>query len=92
MIAIPNLRQWVRRLHRPAWLGTLRRTTPLSASWGYDRGTPVERYYIENFLDEHRQDICGRMLEIRGRPAGHYLCMSSRCRTHIIRPLLPSRQ
>src|SRR5258708_2013151 len=58
-------RRRVRRLARPAWLGTLRRVTPLSDSWGFDRGTPVDRYYIEQFLEQHRQDIRGRVLEIR---------------------------
>jgi SAM-dependent methyltransferase len=58
-------RQRFQRLARPAWFGTLRRTTPLSTSWGYDRGTPVDRYYIERFLFEHRADIRGRVVEIR---------------------------
>jgi SAM-dependent methyltransferase len=53
------------RFTRPAWLGTLRRTTPLSDGWGFDRGTPVDRYYIEHFLEEHQQDIHGRVLEIQ---------------------------
>src|SRR5690606_28448862 len=57
--------QRLRRLVRPAWLGTLRRTTPLSDRFGSDRGTPVDRYYIENFLEEHRQDIRGRVLEVK---------------------------
>src|SRR5450755_3790753 len=57
--------QLYRRLSRPAWLGTLRRTTPLSDEHGFDRGTPVDRYYIEGFLEEHRQDIRGRVLEVR---------------------------
>jgi SAM-dependent methyltransferase len=58
-------RQIIRRLVRPAWVGTLRRTTPLSDRWGIDRGLPVDRYYIERFLDQHRQDIRGRVLEIK---------------------------
>jgi SAM-dependent methyltransferase len=37
----------------------------LSDSWGYDRGTPIDRYYIERFLERHRRDICGRVLEIK---------------------------
>ena len=57
--------QSLRRLSRPAWLGTLRRTTPLSNGWGYDRGTPVDRYYIEGFLRAHRRDIRGRVVEIK---------------------------
>jgi hypothetical protein len=59
------LRQRFRRLRRPAWLGTLRRLTPLSNEWGFDRGTPVDRYYIERFLADHAADIRGRVLEIR---------------------------
>jgi SAM-dependent methyltransferase len=54
-----------RRLRRPPWLGVLRRTTPLSEAWGADRGTPVDRYYIERFLEVHGADIRGRMLEVR---------------------------
>jgi SAM-dependent methyltransferase len=57
-------RQVAARLRRPALLGTLRRTTPLSRYWGFDRGTPVDRYYIERFLWEHRSDIKGRVLEV----------------------------
>lgn len=60
-----NLQQRLRRFSRPAWLGTLRRTAPLSDAWGYDRGTPVDRYYVERFLEEHRGDIRGRVLEVK---------------------------
>jgi SAM-dependent methyltransferase len=60
-------RKRLRRLARPAWLGTLRRTTPLSDRWGSDRGTPIDRYYIERFLAEHRADIRGVVLEVKDR-------------------------
>jgi hypothetical protein len=59
-----GIRRWLRRRYPPAWLGTLRRTKPLSSGWGFDRGRPVDRYYIDRFLDSHRQDIHGRVLEI----------------------------
>ena len=53
----------VRRLRRtPFWL--LRRTTPLSRNWGWDRGTTIARYYIEQFLEENRSAIRGRVLEV----------------------------
>lgn len=58
-------KQYLRRLTHPARLGTIRRTTPLSNNWGYDRGTAVDRYYIERFLDKHHLDIRGRVLEVR---------------------------
>lgn len=44
--------------------GNLRRTTPLSRFWGQDRGRPVDRYYIESFLEKHRADVRGRVLEV----------------------------
>lgn len=44
--------------------GDLRRLTPISRHFGYDRGAPVDRYYIENFLRQHAADIRGRVLEI----------------------------
>lgn len=55
---------WRRRLRHPVWLGTARRLTPFSETWGFDRGTPVDRYYIERFLSEHRSDVRGRVLEV----------------------------
>ncbi len=59
-----RLRQRLHRLRRPAWLGTIRRITPLSDEWGFERGTPVDRYYIEQFLDQESHRIRGRVLEV----------------------------
>jgi SAM-dependent methyltransferase len=42
----------------------LRRTKPISRRWGFDRGLPVDRFYIENFLARHVNEIQGRVLEI----------------------------
>ncbi|GAB3010645.1 class I SAM-dependent methyltransferase [Spirosoma pulveris] len=44
--------------------GDLNRTTPFSTEFGYDRGGPVDRYYIEKFLQEQAGSIKGRVLEI----------------------------
>jgi GT2 family glycosyltransferase/SAM-dependent methyltransferase len=44
--------------------GDLNSLTPLSRMFGYDRGTPVDRHYIETFLDQNRSRIEGRVLEI----------------------------
>jgi hypothetical protein len=44
--------------------GDLRRLTPISRSFGYDRGQPIDRYYIANFLGRHSGDIRGHVLEI----------------------------
>ncbi|NES18031.1 MAG: glycosyltransferase [Symploca sp. SIO3E6] len=44
--------------------GSLRRLTPISRIFGFDRGQPVDRYYMEKFLASHAEDIRGRVLEI----------------------------
>jgi SAM-dependent methyltransferase len=44
--------------------GSLRRVTPISRQFGYDRGLPIDRYYIENFLAKNAADVKGRVLEI----------------------------
>lgn len=45
-------------------MGGLRRVTPVSRVFGLDRGTAIDRHYIETFLAAHASDICGRVLEI----------------------------
>ena len=44
--------------------GDLKRLTPFSSRFGFDRGGPVDRYYIENFLQKNSSLIKGRVLEI----------------------------
>jgi SAM-dependent methyltransferase len=68
--AAPDPLRWRKRLQRvrrPAWLRTIRGTTPLSDHYGRDRGTPVDRYYIEQFLAAERAAIRGRVLEVLNR-------------------------
>jgi SAM-dependent methyltransferase len=57
------VRRRLTRLNRPRW-GNLRRREPFSGYYGFDRGTPVDRFYIERFLAEHAQDIRGTVLEV----------------------------
>lgn len=40
------------------------RTEPICRKFGLSRGKPVDRYYIEKFLKEHRSCITGRVLEV----------------------------
>jgi SAM-dependent methyltransferase len=50
-----------------ARLGALRRRKPISDRFGFDRGRPVDRYYIEAFLARHggpSGDIRGHVLEV----------------------------
>ncbi len=71
--------RWCRNQRRRFWdpwtrwppvgaldLGDLRRVTPVSRNFGLDRGNAVDRYYIVNFLQAHRSDVRGRVLEIGG--------------------------
>jgi Methyltransferase domain len=61
------MRRWIR--HRPpiglVRFGSLRRVTPISRRWGYDRGLLIDRYYIEALAEEHRRDIWETVLEIK---------------------------
>jgi SAM-dependent methyltransferase len=64
-----NGRRWlVRHTRRPGVgsieFGDLGRLTPISRDWGFDRGTPIDRLYIERFLAAHAGDIRGRVLEV----------------------------
>lgn len=45
--------------------GGLRRARPISPRYGYDRGQPVDRHYIEEMLSRWSADIKGRVLEIK---------------------------
>jgi len=44
--------------------GDLRRMEPVSARWGFDRGRPIDRYFIEKFLQKHTADVKGYCLEV----------------------------
>lgn len=63
-----RLHQWWSHRSRPApgkvRFGHLRRLKPIDRDFGYRRGTPIDRYYIERFLSAHSQDIRGRVLEV----------------------------
>ena len=45
-------------------LGHLESTRPVSPDFGFDRGTPVDRHYIERFLEARAGAIQGRVLEV----------------------------
>jgi SAM-dependent methyltransferase len=75
------LLEWARKLPRPVKqlakglrrvpgsitmkLGRIGSTRPLSKDWGYDRGTPIDRYFIERFLAKHASDVTGHVLEVQ---------------------------
>ena len=47
--------------------GDLRRTKPVSSVFGFDRGLPIDRVYIERFLGENSDVIHDRVLEVGDR-------------------------
>ena len=49
----------------PLQWGDFRRVRPLSENWGVDRGGPLDRYYIDRFLSNHRRFVAGRVLEVK---------------------------
>lgn len=51
----------LRPLVRPALLPR----AAVSERWGYDRGSPVDRWFIERFLATHAADIRGTVLEVK---------------------------
>lgn len=54
---------WNRMFNKPNW-HNLRSTRPLSRVFGLDRGLPIDRFYIEQFLDKHRDVIKKKVLEV----------------------------
>ena len=58
---------WRQKLWTPVgWVrfGSLRRVLPISQDFGFDRGLPIDRYYIEGFLAVNAVDIMGHVFEI----------------------------
>ena len=37
---------------------------PISDKFGYDRGTPIDRFYIEKFMEMNKEKVKGRCLEV----------------------------
>lgn len=59
-----NLAKRALRRQMPVLWGNIRRRRPFSSYWGFDRGLPVDRFYIEAFLHRCSEDIRGRVLEV----------------------------
>ncbi len=54
----------LRRMPVPRW-GNLRRLQPFSSNFGFERGAPIDRFYLDRFLERHREAITGDVLEIQ---------------------------
>lgn len=51
------------KIHPVHW-GSFRSTRPISQLYGLDRGKPIDRFYIEAFLESHSSKIKGKVLEL----------------------------
>lgn len=46
--------------------GDFKRKAPMCPILGYTRGTPIERYYLEQFVNQIRHHVTGNVLEVGG--------------------------
>lgn len=58
------LSRFKKMFRRVVFFNDLHRTRPISSVFGLDRGTPIDRYYIERFLSQQRNIIRGRVTEV----------------------------
>ena len=59
------LKRILQKVTKSRWFYFLtKKTYPLSHIYGFDRGVPIDRYYIENFLEKNKKFIKGNCLEI----------------------------
>jgi SAM-dependent methyltransferase len=59
-----RFRRWSSRRRSDIRFGDLQRAVPFSTTFGFDRGKPVDRRYIEIFLASCSLNISGRVLEV----------------------------
>lgn len=60
----PPAAKLLRRVETVRKIGRSDRLQPAGYSFGSERGTPIDRYYIENFMCAYANDIRGHVLEI----------------------------
>lgn len=61
---LQSLRSLKKRLINPVVFNDLTRIQPISSLFGFDRGTPIDRYYIDSFLSDNKSSIRGVVLEL----------------------------
>ncbi|HZZ98793.1 MAG TPA: methyltransferase domain-containing protein [Candidatus Saccharimonadia bacterium] len=60
------IRARVMRVLKPSggyFLAT-RQLQPLSSKFGFDRGTPIDRFWIDTFIEEHQEQVRDRVMEV----------------------------
>lgn len=59
-----KLMQLLRRRQQPVVFGDLTRFRPIGREYGIERGTPIDRFYIDKYLNQNRGLIAGKAIEI----------------------------
>lgn len=59
-----SLRHWLRRVVVPGQQAIGASLGPVSRSFGLDRGLPIDRWYIEQFLASQQDRVRGSVLEV----------------------------
>ena len=62
----------------------IRSLNPVSDQFGFDRGTPIDRVFIENFLENHSNLISGEVLEIADNTYTARFGADSVTRSHVL--------
>ncbi len=63
---LAQLLKAIKRIRTPVNFRDMARIVPIDPDFGWYRGTPVDRYYIENFFRRNAGLIRGRVLEVGG--------------------------
>lgn len=64
-----KIKKFLRRTAKSPFLYfTATGTGPLSNYYGMDRGEPLDRYYVEKFLGQHKESVKGSCLEVLNNP------------------------
>lgn len=61
---LDGLKRYLRRRSSPVIFNDLGRVKPASPIFGLERGTPIDRHYIEDFLSAHSKSIRGKSIEV----------------------------
>jgi SAM-dependent methyltransferase len=65
MTFLRTLKRNLIRTLKPASRVQARSTRPASETWGFDRGRPIDRHYIDRFFASFAGDMQGDLLEIQ---------------------------
>lgn len=69
-----------------AWLLKGLKLNPINRDFGYSRGKPLDRFYIENFVQSHKHLITGQVLEVGDRSYTSRFGSDKVEKSHVINP------